>query len=215
MTVRAVLLALAPALLGGAMVVSGAAERPAAPLPAISPHDWAPQPGDLVLTAADDLIGANIRGASGSNAVFSHVGLVVLRDGAPAVIEATPFGSGKVAFADFDAFTRNPETTELLVLRPRTPIDLGRLAHEAERLAAAGVEFDYGFDMADASELYCAELVYHLLGAAGVNLASVPWTQMYVPLHGDRNLVVPDAFAHTPALEPVFRRRLPPATPGA
>jgi hypothetical protein len=190
------------------MIVSGAAERPAAPLPPISPLEWVPQPGDVVLTAADDLIGGNIRRASGEGSVFSHIGLVVLRDGAPAVIEATPFGSGKVTFADVDSFTRNPETTELLVLRPRTGIDARNLGAEAERLVAAGVGFDFAFDMTDSSELYCAELVYHLLGSAGVDLGSLPWTQMYIPLHGDRNLVVPDAFAHSPALQPVFRRRL-------
>lgn len=207
MTGRALLLSLVPALLGGAMIVGGATERPAAPLPAISPREWVPQPGDVVLTAADDLIGANIRRASGESAVFSHVGLVVLRDGAPAVIEATPFGSGKVAFADFDTFTRDAETTEMLVLRPSTTIDARRLRDEAERLAAIGIKFDYAFDMADASELYCAELVYHLLGTAGLDLGSLPWTQMYVPLHGERRLVVPDAFTHATALQPVFRRR--------
>jgi hypothetical protein len=198
---------LAAALLG-AVIASGAAERPAAPLPAISPHEWVPQPGDVILTAADDLLGANIRSASGSDAVYSHIGLVVLRDGAPAVIEATPFGSGRVGFADLDAFTRNPETSELLVLRPGTPIDARRLAAEAERLAATGVPFDYDFDMADESELYCAELAYRLLAIAGVAVGSLQWTDMYIPLHGERRLVTPDAFAHSAALQPVFRRQL-------
>lgn len=205
---RAALLVLAPALLGAAMIVSGAAERPAAPLAAIPASEWIPQPGDLILTAADDLVGANIRSASGRDAVFSHTGIVVERDGAPAVIEATPFGTGRVGFADIGAFTRNPETTELLVLRPRTPIDSARLTAEAERLAAAGIAFDYGFDMTDASELYCAELAYRLLAAGGFDVGTIRWTEMYIPLHGRRNLVAPDAFAHAANLQPVFRRRL-------
>lgn len=168
-----------------------------------------PQPGDVILTAADDLLGANIRNASGHDAVYSHIGLVVLRDGAPAVIEATPFGSGRVGFTDLAAFTRDPETSELLVLRPRAPIDAGRLAAQAERLAAADVPFDYDFDMADESALYCAELAYRLLAAAGVDVSGLRWTDMYIPLHGERRLVTPDAFAHSAALQPVFRRRSP------
>jgi hypothetical protein len=95
------------------------------------------------------------------------------------------------------------------VLRPRGSPDTARLAAEAERLAAAGTRFDYGFDMADASELYCAELAYRLLAAAGVDVGSVPWTRMYVPLHGERDLIAPDAFARAASLRPVFRRRVP------
>jgi hypothetical protein len=206
---RAALLVLAPALVGGAVIVGGAAERPAAPLPAISLHQWTPQPGDIILTAADDLLGTNIRNASGRDAVYSHIGLVVLRNGAPAIIEATPFGTGKVAFSDLGGFTRNPETTELLVLRPRAPIDTARLSAESERLTAAAVEFDYGFDMADSSELFCAELAYRLLDAAGLDVSGIPWTDMYIPLHGNRRLVTPDAFARAAALQPVYRRRKP------
>ena len=178
----------------------------AAPHPPISPADWQPQAGDLVLLASDDLIGSRIRSASGDGAIYSHVGVVVTRGRAPQVAEISPFGSGRVEFTDLGAFAADGTTSDLLVLRPRTGIDAVRLASEAERLAAAGVEFDYAFDMADASELYCAELAYHLLGAAGLDLSGVPWVRMNLPLHGERNLVVPDAFARTTALQPVFRR---------
>jgi hypothetical protein len=193
------------------MIAGGAAERPAAPLPAISPHEWVPQPGDVILTASDDLLATNIRGASGHEAVFSHVALVVERGGGSAVIEATPFGDGKVGFAELDAFTRDPETTELLVLRPRSPVDGARLTAEAERLASARIQFDYSFDMADGAELYCAELVYRLLATAGFAVGTVPWTNMSIPFQGGRHLVTPDAFAHSAQLRPVFRRRKPAA----
>jgi hypothetical protein len=134
----------------------------------------------------------------------------VARDGRPQVIDISPYGSGRVEFTNLAAFTTDGEITDLLVLRPLSPLDTARLEAEAERLAAAGIKFDYSFDMADASELYCSELTYHLLRAAGVDVAAIPWTRMYVPLHGERDLIAPDAFAHAASLRPVFRRRVPP-----
>lgn len=205
---RAAALVLLPGLLiAGAIAASPAAVPAPPPHPPISAADWQPRAGDVILLAADDLVGARIRTASGDGAIYAHVGLVVNRGGVPQVADISPMGSGRVDFTDPAAFTADGETTDLLVLRPRTAIDAVRLTGEAERLAAAGIEFDYGFDMADGSELYCAELVYNLLAAAGLPVGSVPWTEMYIPLRGERHLVAPDAFAHTPALQPVFRRR--------
>ncbi len=205
---RAAAFVLLPGLLIAAAIAAGRVPSPTAvPHPPIAATDWQPQAGDVILLASDDLIGSRIRSASGNAAIYSHVGVVVTRGRVPQVAEISPFGSGRVDFTDLAAFTTDGTTSDLLVLRPRAGIDAGRLASEAARLAAAGIKFDYAFNMGDGSELYCAELVYHLLGAAGFDVSSVPWTQMHVPLHGERKLVVPDAFAHAPALQPVFRRR--------
>ena len=179
------------------------------PRPPISAADWRPQAGDVILRASNNLVGSRIRTASGERAIYSHVGMVVTRGGTPQVVDISPYGSGRVEFTDLARFTTDGEIADLLVLRPRRGVDAARLDVEAERLAAAGIAFDYRFDTADASELYCAELTYHLLGAAGVDVSGVKWTQMYVPLHGDRNLIAPDSFAHAAALQPIFRRRVP------
>lgn len=204
---RALLLALAPALPAAACLAGGVDAHPlplAAPIPAT---EWQPRAGDIVLTAADDLIGSNIREASGGAAIYSHVGVVVAREGRAAVVEATPFGSGTVTYADLDAFTRDAAVTDLLVLRPAVPFDAARLNQAAERLTAARTAFDYELDMSDQSAIYCAELAFTLLRDAGVDLASLRWDDVYVPFTGQRRLVTPDAFAHTAKLTPVYRRR--------
>jgi len=207
---RAAAFALLPGLAFAAAVAgTPAGDGAAPPHPPISRAHWEPRAGDVILRASDDLVGARIRTASGAGAIYSHVGLVVTRAGQPVVIDVSPFGSGRVEFTDLAKFTTGGEITDLLVVRPRRPVDAARLERDGERLAAAGIGFDYGFDMADGSELYCAELAYHLLGAAGADLRTLPWTEMYVPLHGDRNLIAPDAFAHSPALQPVYRRVVP------
>lgn len=203
------MLALAPALLGAAVVAGGAADRIRPPLPSIAAASWQPRPGDIILTSADDAVGLQIRGASGDGAIYSHVGLVVARGDGLAVIEATPFGAGTVAYADIDRFTTDPSVDELVVLRPRRAFDAARLNAEAARLAEARVPFDYDLDSDDGSSLYCAELVVNLLTGAGVDLPAIPRTVMYVPLTGERAVIMPNAFASMPGLETVARQARP------
>lgn len=209
MAARAILLALAPGLLGAAVVAGGAADRIRPPLAAISAERWQPRPGDVILTSSDDLIGTQIRDASGDGAIYSHVGLVVARGGRLAVIEATPFGAGVVAYADLAAFTTDPGLEQVAILRPRAPLDAARLSREAARLAEARTAFDYDLDTDDASSLYCAELVANLLRAGGVNLAGLRRVTMHVPMTGERDVVVPNAFALISELETIARQVRP------
>lgn len=211
MIARAILLALAPGLLSAGVVASGAGDHVPAPFAPISPTSWQPQPGDVILTAADDLVGSRIRSASGENAVYSHVGLVVASGRETVVIEATPFGTGTVALTSVDAFTTARGTTDLLIVRPRRRIDGDRLSAQAARLAEAAVPFDYDLDADDPSRLYCAELVFNLLADAGADLGGVGRVAMWIPLTGDRQVIAPDAFALAPSFERVFRRS---RTPG-
>ncbi len=199
-------------LLPGGLIAAayaGGSALPAEPLPAIAAAAWQPRAGDLVLRASRDVVGERIRAASGDAAIYSHVGLVVTRAGRPVIIDVTPYGSGLVEFSDVTAFTTRADTSDLLIMRPVSPLDQASLAAEAERLVAARASFDYDFNMQDRSELYCAELAYHLLERAGVDLSSVAWTDIYIPLSGDRRLVTPDALAHAPNLRPIFRRQTP------
>ncbi len=209
MAPRAILLALAPALLGAAVVAGGAADRIRPPLAPISADRWQPRPGDVILTSADDLVGTQIRRASGNGALYSHVGLVVARGDGLAVIEATPYGSGTVAYADLTAFTTDPGIEEIAILRPRAPLDSDRLNREAARLAEARIAFDYELDADDDSSLYCAELVVNLLREGGLDLTGIRRDSIYVPMTGERDVIMPNAFANVSALEPIARQSRP------
>jgi len=203
------MLALLPALLGGGVIAMGSGSPPAPRRPPIAVGDWQPRPGDVILTAADDSLDANIRGASGGQAAYSHVAVVVTRGGAPVVIEASPFGGGHVAYTDLAALTGDPKLSDLLILRPRSAIDTAALDGEAARLAQARVPFDYRFDMADGASIYCAELAFNLLRTAGLPLGDVPWIDLYVPFVGDRPMIIPDALTRSASLKPIYRRRTP------
>jgi len=204
-------LALLPASLGAVALGGGSGSAPELPRqPPISRASWEPQAGDLVFRASRGLVGERIRAASGHAAIYSHVGLVVTRAGAPAIVDVSPYGSGHVEFTGVTAFTTDPETSDLLIMRSAAALDRARLAAEAERLVAARTGFDYDFDMHEPGELYCAELAYNLLEAAGLDLSSVRWTDIHVPFTGTRRLVTPDALAHAAGLRPVFRRQSAP-----
>jgi len=191
------------------VVVAAAAVSPRPPLHPLAPisaAEWQPRAGDVIFRASEDVIGGQIRAASGDDAVYSHVGMVVEHGGRPMVVDVSPFGGGTVKFTDVGTFTEDPEISGILVARPRHGIDGAALSRRAERIAADGVAFDYSFDMQDARELYCAELVYTLLQGAGADLRSVEWSNMYIPMRGLQPLVTPDALARSAALVPLVRR---------
>jgi Permuted papain-like amidase enzyme, YaeF/YiiX, C92 family len=186
---------------------AGPAPAPAlARLPPIALAKWEPRAGDVVLTATRDILDGQIRHAAGDGARFSHSGLVVPHDGRLLIVEATPFGSGSVAFREIADFTTEGALTELLVMRPRPPPDTGRLAAEASRLVAARIPFDYDLDADDPSRLYCTELVTDLLRFAGEDVARLERVPMSMVLNGTRMIIAPDAFARAPGFAPVFRR---------
>jgi len=208
MRLRAAAVALLPAVLvaGAVAQTPNAVPEPPRHLP-IAPSQWQPRTGDVILRASADLVGRRIRAASGGGAVYSHVGLVVERAGGPAVIDVSPFGGGTVEFSDVGAFTTAGETTDLLILRPRGSFDPAGLEREAERLARTAVPFDYDLDLQDPAELYCAELVRNLLAEAGLEVGGLERRDIFLPFTGLRTVVVPDAFARTAALGPIFRRQ--------
>ena len=198
--------ALAFGLAGAALVASGVGAAPPAPYAAIPAAAWQPRAGDVILRASRDAIGSQIRSVSGDGAIYSHVGLVVDRGGQPAVIDASPFGSGLVGYKDVTAFTTDGETSELLILRPTVPFDAGRLSAQASRLAAAGIAFDTDLDADDTSRFYCSELVRDLLADAGIDLRGLRRTVFELPLAGPRLIIPPDAFAHAPGFVSVYHR---------
>lgn len=209
MPLRAILLAISPALLGAAVIAGGAADTIRPPLAPIPVDRWQPRAGDVILTSADDLIGSQIRRATGDDALYSHVGLVVARGDRLAVIEATPYGAGTVAYADLAAFTTDPGINEIAILRPRGPVDSARLNSEAAGLATARIPFDYELDADDGTSLYCAELVINLLRASGADLAGLERSRIYVPMTGERDVFMPNAFDHVPGLERIATQARP------
>ncbi len=172
--------------------------------PSILLQHWTPQVGDVVFRASADLIGEAVRQRSGRAGRFSHVGVVVATPtGELMVIDDSPFGTGHAALHGIAAFVDEPTTSAVLVMRPRDAVDAAAVNAVAVDLVRRQVPFDFAFDADDRSALYCSELAFDVLRAAGVRWTGVRRTALTIPLIGDRAVITPDALARSPALRPV------------
>ncbi len=153
--------------------------------------------------ASGDVISDAVRARSGSAGRFSHVGVVVTITGTPMVLDVSPFGTGHAGLHTIAAFVDEQATVRVLVMRPRQPVVVRKLDRYAADIVRRRVSFDYAFDANDDSRLYCSELVYKALRKAGVSWADVQTQRMNVLLTGDRDVITPDALAHSVALTSV------------
>ena len=163
-------------LLVGATVVA----RPAASLPApqvalrnFSSIDHAAD-GDLIFRAGHDMV-SQIVMAQNDGAQFSHVGLVLKRDGKTMVVHALPSENGApggVVVEPLHIFASVQHASSVALYRMP---DLRR--GDVERikgyvLSQVGKPFDDDFSMADDSRVYCAELVVRAYAVAGREIGS-------------------------------------------
>lgn len=132
---------------------------------------WTPETGDLVFHRSRSAQSAAVALATGS--AYTHVGLVVMRDGEPFVLEA----AATVRLTPLAAFRARGEGGELVVRRLRdrdARLDgaaVRRLVREGR--AMLGRPYDVRFAWSD-DAIYCSELVHKVYArGAGVYLGSV------------------------------------------
>lgn len=134
-------------------------------LVATSAFAYMPQEGDLVFQTSHSRQSLAIQKATHSR--YSHVGIVLLRDGRPYVFEAigpvqyTPLQTWLARGAGGRYVARRP-------LRPLTKKQLNALHRAARRYL--GKPYDFTFGWSD-KRMYCSELVWKLYHAAGIDLA--------------------------------------------
>lgn len=142
----AAFLALVPALL--------------APPPARAAPGATVQAGDLVFHRSESAQSEAIARATGS--AFTHVGIVLERDGALQVFEAVE----PVGWARLDAWVDRGRDDAVTVLRLRDAPDAAALARMGEIARAwAGRPYDAAFGWSD-DRLYCSELVWKMVQRA-------------------------------------------------
>ena len=130
---------------------------------------------------------------------FSHVGLLhEVRDGVPWLVHAVPGVGGEVRLEPWPTIARGGESTQAVVYRAGA-LDAGAAHALQAELAARAVPFDPDFDHADASALYCTELVTHVHALSG-NPALEKGVR-------DRWAIFPGDLAAAPGLEEVARSR--------
>jgi len=113
-----------------------------------------------------------------NNSDFSHVGIVLIKDGVPYVIHATPEGMdrGTVISEPLREFLCSKEAAEAGLYRIREGLsDIAKeAAAAAERFAARVIPFDHEFDLLSSEKLYCTELIWLSYKKAGLDLLDRP-----------------------------------------
>jgi len=116
--------------------------------------------GDLIFHASRSAQSLAIQRATGSR--YSHMGVVLHRDGRPYVFEAVE----PVRYTPLAEWIARGQGGHYVVKRLRTPPDpaqVRRLRAQAERLR--GKHYDLAFAWSD-QRIYCSELVYKLYDRA-------------------------------------------------
>jgi uncharacterized protein YycO len=130
--------------------------------------------GDVIFQESTSEQSAALKLATKSR--YTHVGLVVLRDGAPWVLEAVQ----PVRWTPLAEWVDRGVGDHAVVKRLRTPLDDATLLRVvASAQAHVGKAYDFGFRWSD-DQMYCSELVYKAYqDGAGVELAVLPTHQDY------------------------------------
>lgn len=133
---------------------------------ALATGAWAytPQEGDILFQTSRSAQSVAIQKATHSP--YSHVGIVLFRDGAPYVFEAVQ----PVKFTRLKAWIKRGKEGRFVAKRTRKPLSPAAVA-SMHRLAAryAGRPYDLTFEWSN-KRMYCSELVWKLYRGAGITL---------------------------------------------
>ena len=173
------------------------------------------QEGDLIFHTSRSSQSEAIQLATNSR--FSHVGVIVLEDGEPMVVEAIR----TVSITPVSEWIRRGEGGKYRLMRPRDPLSSSQL--EGMREAGqphAGKPYDLLFGWSD-EKMYCSELVWKIYKeGAGVELSTPRRMDSYqvssprvrtvieqrwgASLNWAELMVAPSDLAESPLLETVF-----------
>lgn len=166
--------------------------------------------GDLVLMRGTDVLAATVIAAD-SQARFSHVGMIVLRDGQPFVIHATPPSAHRAGGVQLEtlAAVASPQVAADVAIYRIASLDAPARRRIRDFLfSQRGRPFDFQFRYTDDAGFYCTELVLKALDHAGLPVASLLPRREVLAMA--EPAFAPDAVRSIPHLQPVFTPVPPP-----
>jgi hypothetical protein len=195
------------------LLLPAGASAPAHPTPRspLSAADYPVESGDLVFRRGATLLSRTVYAADPQGR-YSHVGIVWLdADGNPWAIHAAPAEGGRpggVHLQPLDAFLAGGAAEGFALYRLAAPAELRHAAAEnALGYHRRHAPFDASFDLAEASAVYCTELVWRAYLEQGVDLARGGRDHVKV-LFADLDCILPSRLSADSRL-----RRLHPKSP--
>lgn len=125
------------------------------------------QNGDIILRYGYGMVSDYIVNTFNEKYKISHCG-VIWRDSANFKVihsESSSYFSHEGAQAqDFFQFVANSQKNSVMIVRfnKHNGQDLSQISRRARYYLNKKVPFDYAFDMNDSSEMYCAEIIWHV-----------------------------------------------------
>lgn len=136
---------------------------------------------------------------TGTNKIYSHVGLIVIEKGIPFVIHAEP---GEAPWRDkpvqketLKSFLAPEKASRYAIYRSHLDRkNLGRVISRARSFYLGGSRFDNGYDLQDDHFLYCTELVFKAYreGDQRINCLTDKLEKVRVLIY-THNLLMPEA----------------------
>ncbi|RYZ18508.1 MAG: hypothetical protein EOO16_22325 [Chitinophagaceae bacterium] len=130
------------------------------------------RPGDLVLRLGEDMVSYSIRYLSERDPSYSHVGLVLEKDGALQVAHIGPYAGGRDTLQSepIDSFLSPAHNLAAGLYRFRiSDAERARFLGNVAKYQQRRVHFDYAYDLATNDKLYCSELIAKSLSPATGN----------------------------------------------
>ena len=175
------------------------------------------KPGDVLLRRGTSLNSHAVLLAD-PETHYSHVGLVARQNGTLVVVNSVPStgeDAGGVRAEPIASFLAPEKAVAWTALRLADDPEgaAPRAAAAALALATDHVRFDDDFDLADASAIYCTELVWRTYRDAGLDLVDGRFDSIDFPLVPARQVILPSRIEHSQYLKDLRTLNLPRTLP--
>ena len=159
------------------------------------------QQGDLVFRRG---IGVKSRAVLhvDSLGIYSHVGIVVLKDSVFQVVHITPGerergeNVDKIKIETVSEFWRSDRAKYGAVYRLENNSFGEKAAQEALRLLQKEILFDHDYQLNDTTEMYCTELVWYAYMQAGKDISFGKRSVLNVPLYAGTYIFPSDIYTN-------------------
>jgi len=160
------------------------------------------QQGDLVFRKGTGVKSRAVLHAD-SLGIYSHIGIVVLKDSVFQIVHITPGERendekfDKIKIEPVSEFWRKDRAKHGAIYRLEEDNSFGEeAAQQALRLLNKGILFDHDYRLCDTTEMYCTELVWYAYTQAGKDISFGKRSVLNVPLYSGTYIFPSDIYTN-------------------